>query len=813
MVYYLEIIHTYPLLVDIDILTSVKAQGVDKHIIPMLYHYFKLCITLLKIFPENFTEEQSAKIFVQFINLFENGVISEEYPEFYELFKYFLNSNRFYSIFIENKCYLFFPYLSKFILEYLNTEGADFKNNADSVLGEEEVDFTLVRIGYDLPIYRKLIYSILRQRESSLNYYWLLAQGWYDEFSITEIFYNFHTCLCMDDLNFKGLNLYTEFKKDLKTVEQVINNSKHQTISDSKQQPLITNLEQQKVVVDSKYHETLDSSQQVINNLKDQQVINDLKQKQVVTDSTRQHFNSMEKIQHDGEEQPGNKNTSNFGQQLDNFNKGISNNYFDPVNFRLSNKISIKILSGHLCKLKNEEDLKKWTNTFNFYEMDILDALRLYLNTFQLSSESQVIDRVIHVFVHEFIMQNNIDYASFDNYYSLAYSFIFLNTLLHNPSISEKISFEEYKSKISGFESDLLKSYFIKIKENEICLPQKWTDSCDNFILYNNNYKIRPVDKVSQVVFAHNYLLRHYEFYNLDPKSFFNLCDDLSIKLSDCIINKKVYGHYNITDVFNQESLSSRQQQNNNELSKQQQNSSKELSKSIILNYLENKKSILSSYLLSFKLFMERFPLSNNVSLSNLILLIDKKYSKSPSVFKSIMGKNTSISKRRLETILRQIENAKFKSISLFCTNSIFLLEEIENLKNNNFHQQFTVFLNALILNNIFNINSFDDDVIKNQLEFLLNKLDRNVKIDILKNRFDFFPLLNDKVNLLVNLKSVLNKREKFKIYKKYFQIQEMKNFENSVPLGPIYIMRRKILWSHHYRVKTVYPLKITFIQ
>ena len=90
------------------------------------------------------------------------------------------------------------------------------------------------------------------------------------------------------------------------------------------------------------------------------------------------------------------KQKSEFVCKIKEFNKG---NYLmkneQILDFVLSNKLILHKFGDHLCKLKNIDALIIFLRTFNFYSLDLLEALRMFLSTFQLSGESQSIDRVI----------------------------------------------------------------------------------------------------------------------------------------------------------------------------------------------------------------------------------------------------------------------------------------------------------------------------------------------------------------------------------------------------------------------------------
>ncbi|KAK8813139.1 hypothetical protein WA158_002731 [Blastocystis sp. Blastoise] len=86
----------------------------------------------------------------------------------------------------------------------------------------------------------------------------------------------------------------------------------------------------------------------------------------------------------------------------------------------------------------NIEVLKEFVATFDFKDICILNALRMFLETFRLPGEAQQIDRIMETFAnyayeqtsdHEYLINPDVTYC-------LCFSIIMLNTDLHNPNIS-----------------------------------------------------------------------------------------------------------------------------------------------------------------------------------------------------------------------------------------------------------------------------------------------------------------------------------------------------------------------------------------
>ncbi|ELA41758.1 uncharacterized protein VICG_01262 [Vittaforma corneae ATCC 50505] len=96
-----------------------------------------------------------------------------------------------------------------------------------------------------------------------------------------------------------------------------------------------------------------------------------------------------------------------MAQSIDEFNR--SNVMCSPLSIdvvRLLPSIDIKSLGAFLCKEKNLPCLIRFAQSFDFKDTGILEALRIFLSSFVMGGESQVIDRVITVYANEFVNQN-----------------------------------------------------------------------------------------------------------------------------------------------------------------------------------------------------------------------------------------------------------------------------------------------------------------------------------------------------------------------------------------------------------------------
>ncbi|CAJ0942598.1 unnamed protein product, partial [Mesorhabditis belari] len=123
------------------------------------------------------------------------------------------------------------------------------------------------------------------------------------------------------------------------------------------------------------------------------------------------------------------------------------------------------------------EVLQKYCEFHSLAEMHIVDALRLFLASFRLPGESQKIDRIIEKFAAHYTKANPTIFKSPDVCYILAYSCVMLNTLLHNPSVKDKPSFERFLSMNRDFvtsgdiQQSMLGNIYDSIKQQAFKLP------------------------------------------------------------------------------------------------------------------------------------------------------------------------------------------------------------------------------------------------------------------------------------------------------------------------------------------------------
>uniref|UniRef100_A0A7N1A1Q1 SEC7 domain-containing protein n=1 Tax=Kalanchoe fedtschenkoi TaxID=63787 RepID=A0A7N1A1Q1_KALFE len=118
--------------------------------------------------------------------------------------------------------------------------------------------------------------------------------------------------------------------------------------------------------------------------------------------------------------------------------------------------------------------LHEFAGTFDFQDMNLDTALRLFLETFRLPGESQKIQRVLEAFSERYYEQSPHILANKDAALLLSYSLIMLNTDQHNVQVKKKMTEEDFirnNRHINGgsdLPREFLSELYYSICKNEI---------------------------------------------------------------------------------------------------------------------------------------------------------------------------------------------------------------------------------------------------------------------------------------------------------------------------------------------------------
>jgi cytohesin len=86
----------------------------------------------------------------------------------------------------------------------------------------------------------------------------------------------------------------------------------------------------------------------------------------------------------------------------------------------------------------------------NFNALNFLFRYRQFLWSFRLPGEAQKIDRMMECFAQRYCQLNPDIFTNADTCYVLSFAIIMLNTSLHNPSVKDKPTVEQFISMNRG---------------------------------------------------------------------------------------------------------------------------------------------------------------------------------------------------------------------------------------------------------------------------------------------------------------------------------------------------------------------------
>ncbi|XP_046735356.1 cytohesin-1 isoform X4 [Diprion similis] len=126
----------------------------------------------------------------------------------------------------------------------------------------------------------------------------------------------------------------------------------------------------------------------------------------------------------------------------------------------------------------NERVLRAFVELHDFTDLILVQALRQFLWSFRLPGEAQKIDRMMECFAQRYCQLNPNIFTNTDTCYVLSFAIIMLNTSLHNPSVKDKPSVEQFISMNRGINNggdlprELLVSLYESIKTEPFKIPE-----------------------------------------------------------------------------------------------------------------------------------------------------------------------------------------------------------------------------------------------------------------------------------------------------------------------------------------------------
>jgi Sec7-like guanine-nucleotide exchange factor len=133
----------------------------------------------------------------------------------------------------------------------------------------------------------------------------------------------------------------------------------------------------------------------------------------------------------------------------------------------------------YLCSGKpfNIKVLTHFINSFEFGNINILEAMRKLFMELPLSGEAQVIDRVVQIFGEKFHRENPEELKNPDHCYYLSFALMQLNTDLHREEVKKKMTLNEFISSLNEqtgnekIDSNYLEMLYNKIQTDPLVVP------------------------------------------------------------------------------------------------------------------------------------------------------------------------------------------------------------------------------------------------------------------------------------------------------------------------------------------------------
>jgi len=148
------------------------------------------------------------------------------------------------------------------------------------------------------------------------------------------------------------------------------------------------------------------------------------------------------------------------------------------------NKTSIGTYLGEKNDF-NIQVLKKFVYLHDFKSKSLVEALREFLWNFRLPGESQKIDRMMDCFAQRYCECNTSVFVDAESCYVVSFAIIMLNTSLHNPSVKDKPTTDQFvkmcrETSKTELQEQMLKESYNSIKREPFKIP---VDDGNDFML------------------------------------------------------------------------------------------------------------------------------------------------------------------------------------------------------------------------------------------------------------------------------------------------------------------------------------------
>ncbi|KAF5306262.1 hypothetical protein FQA39_LY08960 [Lamprigera yunnana] len=143
-----------------------------------------------------------------------------------------------------------------------------------------------------------------------------------------------------------------------------------------------------------------------------------------------------------------------------------------------------KMIGEYISGRNNLQVLETFIKMFDFIDLRIDEALRLYLETFRLPGEAPLISLILEHFAEHWHKSNGEPFSNADAAFTLAYAIIMLNVDQHNHNVKKQnipMTADDFKKNLkkvnggSDFDEEMLNEIYNAIKNEEIVMPAEHT--------------------------------------------------------------------------------------------------------------------------------------------------------------------------------------------------------------------------------------------------------------------------------------------------------------------------------------------------
>ena len=215
-------------------------------------------------------------------------------------------------------------------------------------------------------------------------------------------------------------------------------------------------------------------------------------------------------------------------------------NYEDYTSFEMARFLRTNIkeilrerAGDYLCSGKafNIKVLTHFINSFEFENINILEAMRKLFNELPLSGEAQAIDRVVQIFGEKFQRENPNDLKNPDHCYYLSFALLQLNTDLHRDEVKKKMTLEEFINRLNeqtgtGIEANPIDEKYLEMLYNAVLKDPLVVPGMKLSGMKNNKKELvkKERDKIMKVTYDQ---LTNLSSKNLSNSSYINYITDI----------------------------------------------------------------------------------------------------------------------------------------------------------------------------------------------------------------------------------------------------------------------------------------------